>query len=293
MGRAAACTSRATAATPGRRRPGNGLPPGIWGKVGVAIAPSDPHRIYAMIEADKGGLFQLHDGGDGLATVAPASTTGVVLLDPHREPDHAGRVVPASRCTIRRWRQDAQGHEGSRTATITTGGSIRKTRADDHGNDGGVILSTNGGETWTAPPLPISQFYHVSVDTRTPYHVAGAMQDLGTAHGPSLSRTGRLPWPTGTASAAARPATSSPIPAIRTSSMPANTSASSRATTIGPASRATSAHGRRILRATAARTCATASSGPRRLPPRRTIRKSSTTARRSCSGRPTAASRGT
>jgi photosystem II stability/assembly factor-like uncharacterized protein len=59
-------------------------------------------------------------------------------------------------------------------------------------NDGGVILSSNGGETWIAPPLPISQFYHVSADNRRPYHVAGAMQDLGTAQGPSLSRTGQI-----------------------------------------------------------------------------------------------------
>ncbi len=55
------------------------------------------------------------------------------------------------------------------------------------GNDGGVDISTNGGESWYAPPLPISQFYHVSVDTRRPYRVAGAMQDLGTAQGPSMT----------------------------------------------------------------------------------------------------------
>jgi photosystem II stability/assembly factor-like uncharacterized protein len=59
-------------------------------------------------------------------------------------------------------------------------------------NDGGVDITTNGGDTWYAPPLPISQFYHVAVDTRTPYHVAGAMQDLGTAQGPSASLRGSL-----------------------------------------------------------------------------------------------------
>ena len=59
-------------------------------------------------------------------------------------------------------------------------------------NDGGVDISTNGGETWFAPPLPISQFYHVSADTRVPYHVAGAMQDLGTAQGPSESLRGNI-----------------------------------------------------------------------------------------------------
>jgi hypothetical protein len=59
-------------------------------------------------------------------------------------------------------------------------------------NDGGVHITTNGAETWSSPPLPIAQFYHVSADTRRPYWVAGAMQDLGTAQGPSDSLTGHI-----------------------------------------------------------------------------------------------------
>ena len=55
------------------------------------------------------------------------------------------------------------------------------------GNDGGVEISNDGGDTWTAVLLPIGQFYHVSVDTRVPFQVAGAQQDLGTAQGPSNS----------------------------------------------------------------------------------------------------------
>jgi photosystem II stability/assembly factor-like uncharacterized protein len=55
------------------------------------------------------------------------------------------------------------------------------------GNDGGVETSNDGGETWTPTLLPLGQFYHVSVDTRVPFRVAGAMQDLGTAQGPSNS----------------------------------------------------------------------------------------------------------
>ena len=43
---------------------GSGLPEGIWGKVGVAIAPSDGRRVYALIEAEKGGLFRSDDGGE-------------------------------------------------------------------------------------------------------------------------------------------------------------------------------------------------------------------------------------
>ena len=58
------------------------------------------------------------------------------------------------------------------------------------GNDGGVDLSLNGGETWYAPPLPISQFYRIGVDNRNPYHVSGTMQDLGSIAGPSNSLSG-------------------------------------------------------------------------------------------------------
>ena len=59
-------------------------------------------------------------------------------------------------------------------------------------NDGGVEVSVNGGETWRAAWLPISQFYHVAADNSVPYRVSGAMQDLGTAWGPtdSLDKSG-------------------------------------------------------------------------------------------------------
>ena len=54
-------------------------------------------------------------------------------------------------------------------------------------SDGGVSLSWDGGETWERPPIPIGQFYHLSVDTRTPYRVMGSLQDFGTRAGPSNS----------------------------------------------------------------------------------------------------------
>ena len=54
-------------------------------------------------------------------------------------------------------------------------------------NDGGVDLTSNGGETWQAPSLPIAQFYHIHVDNNVPYRIMGTMQDQGTASGPSNS----------------------------------------------------------------------------------------------------------
>src|SRR5436309_2900751 len=51
---------------------GKGLPEHeVWGRVGVAVAPSDARRVYALIEADKGGLFRSDDGGDSWKLINP------------------------------------------------------------------------------------------------------------------------------------------------------------------------------------------------------------------------------
>ena len=177
---------------------GNGLPAGIWGKVGVAVASSDPQRVYALIEAEAGGLFQSTDGGTNWTLINPSHQLrqrawyySTLTVNPQNANDVWFPQVPLLHSI-----------DAGRTLQVIKDAP----HGDNHdvwidpenphrmivGNDGGVILSTNGGETWDAPPLPISQFYHVSTDNRTPYQVAGAMQDLGTAQGPSLSRTGQI-----------------------------------------------------------------------------------------------------
>lgn len=181
---------------------GNGLPPGPWGKVGVAVAPSDGRRVYALIEAEAGGLFRSDDGGQqwtrasahrGLRQRAWYYSTLTV------HPANANEVwfpqVPLLK-------------------TIDGGRTIEYVKGYDHGdhhdlwfdpadprrmiiaNDGGVEISLNGGETWFAPKLPIGQFYHIDVDARVPFHVAGTLQDIGTAQGPSdnLLRGGITPF---------------------------------------------------------------------------------------------------
>jgi photosystem II stability/assembly factor-like uncharacterized protein len=172
---------------------GNGLPEGIWGKVGVAVAPSDPRRVYALVEAEKGGLFRSDDGGEtwSLASAHRALRQRAwyyttLTVDP-RNPD----VVWFPQVPMLK--------------TVDGGKTIRSVKGIHHGdhhdawidpldprrmitaNDGGVDVSADGGETWHAPMLPISQFYHVATDSSVPYRVFGAMQDLGTASGPSNS----------------------------------------------------------------------------------------------------------
>jgi photosystem II stability/assembly factor-like uncharacterized protein len=176
----------------------HGLPEGIWGKVGVAVAPSDGRRVYALIESDKGGLFRSDDGGENweLATANRALRQrawyySTLTVHPTNPNEVWFPQVPMLK-------------------TIDGGKTIEYVKGIVHGdhhdiwidpldpkrmivaNDGGVNVTRNGGATWYAPPLPISQFYHVSVDNRHPYWVAGAMQDLGTAQGPSDSLTGGI-----------------------------------------------------------------------------------------------------
>lgn len=179
------------------RAPKNGLPEGIWGKVGLAVAPSNSQRVYALIEADKGGLYRSDDGGENWSRVSEDR--------PVRQ-----RAWYYSTLTVHPTNPEVVWFpQVSMLKTIDGGRTIRTVPGGHHGdfhdvwidpknpdriinaNDGGVDISTDGGKTWYAPPLPISQFYHVSADNRTPYHVMGCMQDLGSASGPSRSLKGR------------------------------------------------------------------------------------------------------
>jgi photosystem II stability/assembly factor-like uncharacterized protein len=172
---------------------GNGLPEGTWGKVGVAVAPSDGRRVYALIEAEKGGLFRSDDGGDNWTLVNPSRLIrqrawyySTITVNPTNADDLYFPQVPLLRSIDGgKTLQEVKGlHHGDHHDLWIDPKNPKRMIS---GNDGGVDVSTNGGESWYAPPLPISQFYHVSADTRRPYHVAGAMQDLGTAQGPSMT----------------------------------------------------------------------------------------------------------
>ena len=177
---------------------GHGLPEGVWGKVGVAVAPSDSRRVYALIEAEDGGLFRSDDGGETWSHASKDRKVrqrpwyySTMTVNPSNPDDVWFPQVPMVR-TI----------DGGRTLKVVSGFrhgdhhdiwiDPRNPRRMIDGNDGGVELSNDGGETWTPVLLPLGQFYHVTADSRVPFRVAGAMQDLGTVQGPinSLTRAG-------------------------------------------------------------------------------------------------------
>ncbi len=173
----------------------NGLPPQPWGKIGVAVAPSDSDRVYALIEAEKGGLFRSDDGGE--------TWTNANNSRPLRQ-----RAWYYSTLTVHPTNPDVLfAPQVQLLKSVDAGKSFTTVRGLHHGdnhdlwidpknpnrminaNDGGVNISTDGGKSWTAPALPISQCYHVSTDTSTPYRVMACLQDLGSARGPSRSLT--------------------------------------------------------------------------------------------------------
>ncbi len=172
-----------------------GLPKGIWGKVGVRVAVGEPNRVYALIEADEGGLFRSDDGGKSWTRINPSRGLrqrawyySTLTIDP-ANPD----IVWFPQVAMLK--------------TIDGGGSVRAVKGggwDYHdvwidptdsnrmiiASDAGVSLSADRGETWVRPAIPIAQFYHLTVDSRTPYRVLGSLQDFGTASGPSNSLHG-------------------------------------------------------------------------------------------------------
>jgi photosystem II stability/assembly factor-like uncharacterized protein len=173
--------------------PGKGLPKGPWGKIGVAVAPSDGRRVYALIEADKGGLYRSDDGGDSWTLASGDQNLrqrawyySTITVDP-KNPD----IVVCPQVSMLR---SIDGGKTFGPFPVPNRGDHHDLWIDPHdprrminASDGGVAVTINGGENWATPHLPIAQFYHVAADNHIPYRVCGAMQDLGTASGPSNS----------------------------------------------------------------------------------------------------------
>lgn len=164
-----------------------GLPKtGVIGKIGVAISPSAPWRVYAIIEHDSGGVFRSDDGGATWTKVNDerrlrqrAFYYTRIYADP-KNPD----VVYVLNTGFYRSRDGGKTYQ-----------PIRVPHGDNHdlwiapddpnrminANDGGANVSFNGGETWTEQDFPTAQFYRVITTHHKPYFVCGAQQDNSTA----------------------------------------------------------------------------------------------------------------
>jgi photosystem II stability/assembly factor-like uncharacterized protein len=161
-----------------------GLPTAPWGRVAVAVAPSDSKIVYAFIESGRSALFRSDDGGKtwaerdrSLMMVWRPFYFANLIVDPH----DANRIFKPDGDLI-------ASEDGGKSFSTISGG----THGDHHdvwvdpsdtkhvvtADDGGLWISYDGANTWVkCDNLPIGQYYHVAVDGKDPYQVYGGLQD--------------------------------------------------------------------------------------------------------------------
>lgn len=173
-----------------------GLPRGVWGKVGIAVSPANPRRVWAIIENDSGGVYRSDDAGESWSWLnrdrslrQRAWYYSKIFADPKDTNVIYGLNVQFFRSTDggRTFRQQIQvPHGDNHDMWIAPNDPMRMVQA----NDGGANVSFNGGQTWTEQDFATAQMYHVSVTNHFPYQVCGAQQDNSTLCGPSRKQGG-------------------------------------------------------------------------------------------------------
>lgn len=172
---------------------GHGFPSEGVGRIGLAVAASNPRIVYALVDAKDGGLYKSTDGGENWNQVSADPRIwqrgwyfSGVSVDP-KNPD----VVYVCDTVI------YKSTDGGKTFLPfkgdPTGDDYHSLWIDPSnpahmiaGVDQGVIITLNGGQSWSSWfNQPIGQMYHVTTDTRFPYWVYGAQQDSGAASVPS------------------------------------------------------------------------------------------------------------
>ena len=174
----------------------DGLPKGRLGRIGIAIARSNPSIVYALVEAEKSALLRSDDGGQKWTAVNSETN---IASRPFYYADL--RVDPADPNRV---------YNIATVVTVSNDGGksfkplvpFSRVHPDYHamwinpndaghifaGNDGGVYESEDRGASWRfiASP-PIGQYYHINYDMEQPYNIYGGMQDNGSWKGPNTT----------------------------------------------------------------------------------------------------------
>lgn len=168
-----------------------GMPAAPLGKIGITVSPANPNRLYAIVEANDGGVYRSDDAGwtwkkmnDERKLRQRAFYYSRIYADP-LDPETVYCLNVNFYKSV----------DGGKTFDI----DINVPHGDNHdlwidpnnpqrmisSNDGGACVSNNGGKSWTEEDYPTSQLYHVTTTMDVPYHVAGAQQDNTTLSIPS------------------------------------------------------------------------------------------------------------
>lgn len=173
-----------------------GVPKGTLGRIGLAFCEGHPEVVYAVVEAEKSVLLRSENGGRRFEVVNDSPSVNprpFYYADIRVDPAQPNRVY--SLATQLRVSTD-----GGRTFENVRGTGRSQVHVDHHalwidpkeprrmvlGNDGGLYESRDRGETFRfVGTLPLAQYYHVAVDSETPYNVYGGLQDNNSWRGPS------------------------------------------------------------------------------------------------------------
>ncbi|HXE31232.1 MAG TPA: hypothetical protein VN515_05475 [Terriglobales bacterium] len=185
---------------------GHGLPHSPLGKIDVAIAPSNPQRVYAMIETgdgfvidgkptqtgvlwmsdDDGATWQLMSSDDGLQSRTHYYNFTAVSSDNENEIYFLGNTffhsLDGGRDLARMASPGGDNHDMWIDPTNANNMAVA--------NDSGVSITHDRGTVWNHISLPIAQIYHVTTDNAVPYHVFGNKQDGSSYMGPSQTGAG-------------------------------------------------------------------------------------------------------
>jgi photosystem II stability/assembly factor-like uncharacterized protein len=160
-----------------------GLPSGLIGRTGIAVSPADPRRIWAIVEADGGGLYRSDDAGEHFRLINAAWTLRTrpwYYMHVYADPGDPNTVYVLNTNLYKS------------TDGGTTFHAIPMPHGDNHamwinprhpeifieGNDGGATVTLSGGQSWsTQLNQPTAELYRVSVDNQFPYRLYGSQQD--------------------------------------------------------------------------------------------------------------------
>ncbi len=174
-----------------------GLPSNM-GKIGVSVSPKNPERVWAIIEADKGGLYRSDNAGKNWELInskrvlrARAWYYTEIFADPEDEETVWVLNAPALKSIDagRNFKNVPTPHGDNHDLWINP----TNPQIMINGNDGGANVSMNGGKSWsTQANQPTAQFYRVIADNRFPYYIYGGQQDNSSVAIPSRTTEGGI-----------------------------------------------------------------------------------------------------
>lgn len=177
-----------------------GLPKGTLGKMGISVSRAMPNRVWAIIEADGGGLYRSDNGGKNWRLINPdrllrARSWYYMHIVAHPTDPESVYIMNAPL---------VQSTDGGKTFV-----NLRTPHGDNHqtwinpehpqylinANDGGANVSIDGGKNWSRQDnQPTAQFYRVNADRQFPYRIYGGQQDNSSVSVASRANGGGIGW---------------------------------------------------------------------------------------------------